>query len=250
LNRQLLENQDYFKQTKPAKLSGMKYGRNFGLLLLVGAFVFAAAGNAARGVSGESGFLGIVGAATVLEILTPELFSTTSDFINNHLHPFIWDPLLLGILAFPGWLILGLPGAVLLWKYRKIPIGGEATNEELAYNTYEDVLAAAEEADFENPLEPSRYNDLQEYDPLYPPDDGVKFDHLPQLPMEASDTADFSNEVSIMPDDFENYSEENERVNETQNLNPLPSQSEHKPENESDAKGNDHPAKKYPNPII
>ena len=140
----------------------MKYGRNFGLLLLVGAFVFAAAGNAARGVSGESGFLGIVGAATVLEILTPELFSTTSDFINNHLHPFIWDPLLLGILAFPGWLILGLPGAVLLWKYRKIPIGGEATNEELAYNTYEDVLAAAEEADFENPLEPSRYNDLQE----------------------------------------------------------------------------------------
>ena len=214
----------------------MKYGRNFGLLLLIGAFVFAAAGNAARGVSGESSFLGIVGAARVLEILAPEFLSNISNLIKNHLHPFIWDPLLLGILALPGWLILGFPGAVLLWKYRKIPIGGEATNEELAYNTYEDVLAAAEEADFENPLEPSRYKDLQEYDPLFPPDDGVKYENFPELPLEASDTADFRNELSIMPDDIETVSIKNDLVKEPQRLNSLPSQPEITSEKETDSK--------------
>ena len=195
----------------------MKYGRNFGLLLLVGAFVFAAAGNAARGVSGESGFLGIVGAATVLEVLAPELLSTISDFINIYLHPFIWDPVLLGILAFPGWLILGLPGAIFLWKYRKIPIGGEATNDELAYNTYEDVLAAAKEADYENPAGSSKYQTLPEYDPLSPPNDGVQDSAYADLPIEASDLADFRNELAVMPNDpKESYSEQLLEINNTE----------------------------------
>ena len=49
----------------------MKFKRNIGVLLLVGAFVFAAAGNAARGLSGEPGIFGIVGTKQVLEILAP-----------------------------------------------------------------------------------------------------------------------------------------------------------------------------------
>ena len=134
----------------------MKFKRNIGVFLLLGAFIFAAAGNAARGLSGEPGVFGILEAKQVLGILVPTFLPSIANFIQNYLHPLIWDPFLLGILAFPGWFLIGLPGAILVWKYRQIPVGGEATKEELAYNTYEDVLAAAKEAELENPEEPSR----------------------------------------------------------------------------------------------
>ena len=184
----------------------MKIGQKFGLLLLVGAFVFAAAGNAARGLSGEPGIFGILGAAKVLEILAPNFMLSLAVLFQNYLHPLFWDPLFIGLLAFPGWLLLGLPGVILIWKYRQIPLGGEATKEELAYNTYEDVLAAAKEAELENPNELSRYEHLQDYDPLCPPDDGVKYDGVSDLPSEASDLADFRNDLGVLPIDLESLS--------------------------------------------
>ena len=185
----------------------MKFKRNIGVLLLVGAFVFAAAGNAARGLSGESVFFGILGAKQVLEILAPTFLSSIAGFIQNFLHPLIWDPFLLGILALPGWFLIGLPGAMLVWKYRQIPVGGEATKEELAYNTYEDVLAAAKEAELENSEEPSKYRPLQEYDPLNPPDDRVQYSAFIEQPGGASDLADFRNEIIDMPSDADVSSE-------------------------------------------
>ena len=185
----------------------MKFKRNIGILLLVGAFVFAAAGNAARGLSGESGIFGILGTKQVLEILVPTFLPSIAKFIQNHLHPIIWDPFLHGVLAFPGWFLIGLPGAMLVWKYRQIPVGGEATKEELAYNTYEDVLAAAKEAELENPEEPSRYKPLQEYDPLNPPDDRVQYGAFLEQPEGASDLADFRNKIINMPSDIDIPSE-------------------------------------------
>ena len=185
----------------------MKFKRNIGVLLLVGAFVFAAAGNAARGLSGESGIFGILGTKQVLEILVPTFLPSIAKFIQNHLHPIIWDPFLHGVLAFPGWFLIGLPGAMLVWKYRQIPVGGEATKEELAYNTYEDVLAAAKEAELENSEEPSRYKPLQEYDPLNPPDDRIQYDAFIEQPGGASDLADFRNEIINMPSDVDIPSE-------------------------------------------
>jgi len=185
----------------------MKFKRNIGVLLLVGAFVFAAAGNAARGLSGEPGIFGIIGTKQVQGILVPTFLSSIAGFIQNYLHPLIWDPFLLGVLAFPGWFLIGLPGAMLLWKYRQIPVGGEATKEELAYNTYEDVLAAAKEAELENPEKPSRYKPLQEYDPLNPPDDRVQYGAFLEQPGGASDLADFRNEIIDMPSDVDIPSE-------------------------------------------
>ena len=185
----------------------MKFKRNIGILLLVGAFVFAAAGNAARGLSGESGIFGILGTKQVLEILAPTFLPFIAKFIQNHLHPIIWDPFLHGVLAFPGWFLIGLPGAMLVWKYRQIPVGGEATKEELVYNTYEDVLAAAKEAELENSKEPSKYKPLQEYDPLNPPDDRIQYDAFIEQPGGASDLADFRNEIIDMPSDVDIPSE-------------------------------------------
>jgi len=204
----------------------MKFKRNIGILLLVGAFVFAAAGNAARGLSGESGIFGILGTKQVLEILAPTFLPFIAKFIQNHLHPIIWDPFLHGVLAFPGWFLIGLPGAMLVWKYRQIPVGGEATKEELAYNTYEDVLAAAKEAELENSEEPSKYNPLQEYDPLNPPDDRVQYGDFLEQPEGASDLADFRNEIIDMPSDVDIPSE----VHYEQKVLPGESQEQISPE--------------------
>ena len=164
-------------------------------------------------------------------------------FIQNYLHPLIWDPFLLGILAFPGWLLIGLPGAILVWKYRQIPVGGEATKEELAYNTYEDVLAAAKEAELENPEEPSRYKPLQEYDPLNPPDDRVQYGAFLEQPGGASDLADFRNEIIDMPSDVdippEVHYEQRVLPGEAQEqISPEPNLV-HSPENKSEPIPND-----------
>ena len=221
----------------------MKFKRNIGVLLLVGAFVFAAAGNAARGLSGEAGFFGMLGTKQVLEILVPTFLPPIANFIQNYLHPLIWDPFLLGILAFPGWFLIGLPGAILVWKYRQIPVGGEATKEELAYNTYEDVLAAAKEAELENPEEPSRYKPLQEYDPLYPPDDRVQYSAFLEQPGGASDLADFRNEIIDMPSDVdipsEVHDEQRVLLGEAQEQISPELNLVHSPENKSEPIPND-----------
>ena len=166
-------------------------GRRLGWLLVVGAFVLAAAENAVRGLSGETGVLGILSTAKVLEVLAPNIFSALEYNISEYIHPLVWDPLLLWVLIFPSWLIAGVPGAILVWKFRKIPLGGEPTKEDLAYTSYEDVLAAAEEADFDNPGETSRYKNLEEYDPLHPPVDGVSYDGINAPPSGVSDLANF-----------------------------------------------------------
>ena len=221
----------------------MKFKRNIGVLLLLGAFVFAAAGNAARGLSGEPGVFGILEAKQVLETLAPTFLPSIANFIKNYLHPLIWDPFLLGILTFPGWFLIGLPGATLVWKYRQIPVGGEATKEELAYNTYEDVLAAAKEAELENSEEPSKYKPLQEYDPLDPPDDRVQYGAFVEQPGGASDLADFRNEIINMPSDIdvpsEVHYEQKVLPGEVQELISSEPKLAHSPENKSEPIRND-----------
>ena len=166
-------------------------GRRLGWLLVIGAFVLAAAENAARGLSGDPGVLGILSAAKVLEILAPNIFSILAYHVSEYIHPLVWDPFLLWVLVFPSWLIAGVPGAILVWKFRKIPLGGEPKKEDLAYTSYEDVLATAKEAEFDNPGETSRYKHLDEYDPLHPPVDGVSYDGNYAQPPVASDLANF-----------------------------------------------------------
>ena len=181
-----------FEAAKPATMVVMRVmGRRLGWLLVIGAFVLAATENAARGLSGDTGVLGILSAEKVLEVLAPDVFAALAYYVSEYTHPLFWDPLLLWLLVFPSWLITGVPGAILVWKCRKIPLGGEPKKEDLAYTSYEDVLAAAKEADFDNPGESSKYKDLDEYDPLHPPYDGVNYDGNFAQPPGASDLANF-----------------------------------------------------------
>ena len=121
--------------------------------MIVGALLFATAETAAQAMSGE---FGIMSAARVVEILAPEYFYQFR------------DPMGLLLFKLPGWFLFGAPGVTLAWKYRAIPLGGEEPDGETIHTTYEDIVAAAEEADEWISNRPSKYSELEEYDPTDP----------------------------------------------------------------------------------
>ncbi len=137
----------------------MNIGRLSGKILLVAAFVFAAAEVAAQGVIGQ---FRVLGAVEVLDILLPEFLDWLIVIVRDGIHPLAWDPGLRTIMALPGWLLAGGPGIALAWRFRIRPIGGDERDPPSA--TYEDIaVAAAEEAKLHS-RKPSKYEFLEEYD--------------------------------------------------------------------------------------
>lgn len=141
-----------------------------GWSLLAAAFVAAAAETAAQGVARE---WGTMAAADVLMVLVPDLFDAIRDGVDELLNPLIWDYVVLPLLALPGWLLLGVPGVVLVWRYWPAGDPLEGNLDAYPQATYEDIVAAAREADEEDIGIPSKYRDLEEYDPTkFPSDEG------------------------------------------------------------------------------
>ena len=138
----------------------MTIGRLCGWILLVTAFLFAAADVAAQGLIGE---FGVLRAVDVLDILAPDFLDRLILVVRDGIHPLAWDPVLISILTLPGWLLTGAPGVALAWRFRIRPIGGD--DVDLPYTTYEDLAAAAAEEAMLQSKEPSKYEDFQEYDP-------------------------------------------------------------------------------------
>jgi len=71
----------------------------------------------------------------------------------------------LPVLALPGWLLAGAPGAALVWHYRSRVEESDPLEDSLPLTTYEEIVAAAREADEDDIGLPSKYRDLDEYDP-------------------------------------------------------------------------------------
>jgi hypothetical protein len=73
-------------------------------------------------------------------------------------------------LSLPGWLILGLPGIFLVWKFQKY---SPDTREDVLISSYDDIVAAAEEfnehADDITDLIPSKYGTMDDFDPTSDP---------------------------------------------------------------------------------
>lgn len=138
--------------------------KSFGWLLLGAAFLAAGAESAAQAMAQEWGFMA---ASDVMRVLTPHLF----DAMESAITPIAWDLIVLPLLALPGWLLLGLPGAVLAWRYRTPIDIAEDGDEDFPHTTYEEIVAAAEEADKDDIGLPSKYRDLAEYDPSQAPGD-------------------------------------------------------------------------------
>lgn len=121
----------------------MVIGRYIGWTLIIMALGFAVAEMSALGLSGQ---YGVMSAYSVLHTLMPGELIITRIIIGKVLHPVVWDPFIKTLLWFPGWLILGLPGIICIWKFRDLTL--EVKNEnEGADSSYEDILAAAEEFD-------------------------------------------------------------------------------------------------------
>ena len=45
--------------------------------------------------------------------------------VQRYLHPALWDPVLITVLQWPGWLTAGVPGALLVVLYHRLGRGGD-----------------------------------------------------------------------------------------------------------------------------
>jgi hypothetical protein len=136
--------------------------RVMGWCLLIAAFVFTAGEAVVHGVLSE---YGIVSSVRVLEVLAPEFLAALQTAVAANLHPLAWDPLLISLLQLPGWILLGGPGVILAWYFRNRTAATSELPEDYPHTTYEDIVAAAEEADYDDIGLPSKYRDLDDYDP-------------------------------------------------------------------------------------
>ena len=132
--------------------------RFLGWTLLVAAFVAAAAERAALSLAQD---WGVMAASDVLRVLYPR----TLESLQNAMAPFAWNYIVLPVLALPGWLLAGAPGAALVWHYRSRVEESDPLEDSLPLTTYEEIVAAAREADEDDIGLPSKYRDLDEYDP-------------------------------------------------------------------------------------
>ena len=141
-----------------------------GWCLLVMAFVFTAAEAVVHGMLNK---FGIVAASKVMEILAPDTLAGMKAAITENISPLVWDPFMLTLLQLPGWILLGGPGVFLVWFFRDRTPGDFELPDDYPHTTYEDILAAAEEADYDDIGLPSKYRDLADYDPTEKMDDSV-----------------------------------------------------------------------------
>jgi len=96
-----------------------------GVALLVGAFAAAAAGMVAHRIAGGPGVA--MSAHDLWYTLRPGSLVVVEATLER-LHPWLWDPLIAYLLAVPAWLLLGVPGLLLVWHSR--PRRGETDIDE------------------------------------------------------------------------------------------------------------------------
>lgn len=129
----------------------MKFLFYIGFILLILAFFAGAADvvprNFARG--GGSGF---VSAFDLIYAIWPGKLVVAQIHIER-LSPVLWNPILTGLLAFPAWLLLGLPGGLLAWfnrpnKELTPEIAESIRRQEESFLLYDKLAAEAKEAGF------------------------------------------------------------------------------------------------------
>lgn len=145
--------------------------RLLGWALLAAAFLAAALETAAQGITHD---WGTMAARDVLAVLAPDLFDAWRDAVDEALHPAVWDYVVLPLLILPGWLLIGVPGGLLVWLFRPAPDPEDTGPDSFPQASYEEIVAAAHEADKDDIGIPSKYRDLEEYDPSrQPSDEGI-----------------------------------------------------------------------------
>ena len=92
--------------------------RLVGFLLVAAAFV-ALVIDGIRSIAAEQLVIMPLGEAGFR--LFPRTFPLIEPALVRHVHPFLWDPIVLNLLTLPTWLVTGLLGILLLWLGRRRP---------------------------------------------------------------------------------------------------------------------------------
>jgi hypothetical protein len=141
----------------------MTPGKLIAWIFLIAAFVAAAAETAAHAIQGT---VGLMSAHELLYTLAPGKYIIAQGWIEDHLGRALWDPALRTVLIMPAWALFLVPGIALIWLFRVRPDPFERHGEDAPHSTYEDVVAAAEEANGEARDDtPSKYAGYALYDP-------------------------------------------------------------------------------------
>ncbi|MGH6864135.1 MAG: hypothetical protein ACRECN_07675 [Methylocella sp.] len=90
--------------------------RFLGLCLLAAAFV-TLIGDVTRSVAG--GRLSVTPLSETLMALAPGKLALARAFVERHVHPFIWDPVLVDLMRLPVWLAVGAVGFLAIRLGRK-----------------------------------------------------------------------------------------------------------------------------------
>ena len=121
-----------------------------GLVFLVLAFAAAAAETIPRMLPGDYGFF--ISAYDLWYAAWPGSLVVTQIQVER-LSPALWDPVLVGLLALPGWFLFGLGGVFLIWYFRPHKEISQAEREDLKKQEeslllYEHLAREAEEAGY------------------------------------------------------------------------------------------------------
>jgi hypothetical protein len=90
--------------------------RFLGLCLLATAFVTVVV-DFTRSVAGGKEYVTPLG--ETLMVLAPREMALAQGFIERHVHPFIWDPILVDLMRLPVWLTVGVIGCLAIRLGRK-----------------------------------------------------------------------------------------------------------------------------------
>jgi hypothetical protein len=90
--------------------------RFLGLCLLATAFVTVVV-DFTRSVAGGKEYVTPLG--ETLMVLAPREMALAQGFIERHVHPFIWDPILAHLMRLPVWLAVGVIGCLAVRLGRK-----------------------------------------------------------------------------------------------------------------------------------
>lgn len=150
-----------------------------GWVLLLAAFSAAAAESTVRPQPGIGGI--ITSAHDLWYTLWPGSLVVTQIRIEK-IMPFLWDPVMATVLAFPAWVLLGVPGLALAWFYRPSQFLTATEREE--FRKHQDSLLLYDELE----KDASTWNEDDGFDDRSPDHDGHDaLDEIERFPVPTDD---------------------------------------------------------------
>ena len=96
----------------------MIVGRLIGWILIFGA-VLVLGYEAAGWIDSDAGIWRVRAAGKLWFDIHPGSLNATQAVIQRYVLPALWDPVIQTVLTWPAWAVLGVPGFLLAWLFRR-----------------------------------------------------------------------------------------------------------------------------------